>query len=64
MSKIQTYDDGDGVTTVAWMDADFNPVEPGSADAVYVKLIASSGEMSFYRVEGKASVMVGATTEE
>lgn len=50
MSKIKTYNDGDGVTTVAWMDADFKPVEPGSDDAVYVKLIASSGEMSFYHV--------------
>lgn len=51
MSLIQTYNDGEGVTTVAWLDADFNPVKAGSDDAVYVKMIASTGEMSFFRVE-------------
>jgi hypothetical protein len=51
VSLIQTYNDGEGVTTVAWLDANFNPVKAGSDDAVYVKMIASTGEMSFFRVE-------------
>lgn len=50
MSKIETYNDGDGVTTVAWLDTNFNPVEPGSDEAAYVKMISSSGDMAFYHV--------------
>lgn len=50
MSKITNYNDGNGVTTVVWMTADFVPVEPGSDDARYVKMIASDGEMAFFHV--------------
>jgi len=55
MSKIETYNDGEGVTTVAWMDENFNPVEAGSDEARYVKMIASTGEMSFYHVNQEES---------
>jgi hypothetical protein len=50
VSKLQTYNDGEGVTTVAWMDENFVPVEAGSDKARYVKMIASTGEMSFFHV--------------
>jgi hypothetical protein len=50
MSKLETYNDGDGVTTIAWLNANFNPVKPGSDEAVYVKMISSSGDMAFFHV--------------
>lgn len=52
---IKTYNDGEGVTTVVWLDADFKPVEVGSDKAVYVKLIGSDGSMSFCYVEQERS---------
>ena len=53
--KFETYNDGNGVTTVAWLSADFEPVEPGSDDAAYVKMISSSGDMAFFHVEQERS---------
>ena len=55
MAKIEIYNDGEGVTTVAWMDENFVPVEAGSDEARYVKMIASTGEMSFFHVNQEES---------